>query len=404
MVKKLLLLGGSRYILPVIRTAHELGIYVITADYLPDNIAHKYSDEYVNVSVVDKEAVLEVAKAKRIDGIMSFACDPGVVTAAYVAEQMGLPSVGSYESVSIMQDKGRFRKFLKDNGFNVPKSKTYKSIDEIEKDRENINYPIIVKPVDNAGSKGVQKVDDYHELINAANNAFENSRCGMIIIEDFLQPVGNPSDSDWFSIDGNIVFYSFNSQLFVKYGVNPFVPAGFYWKSTMSDSSKTELLQEIQRLIKILNLKTSIYNVEVRECSNGKAYIMEISPRGGGNRLAECIDLETEAGIIEASVRAAVGFEINDVRQRKTKKHIAELILHSEIKGLFEKVNISEEIINHVAEKDIWISKGEMVDEFTGANKTIGTVIFEFDNENEMQEVMCNIDKYVQIIVKDING
>ena len=403
-MKKLLLLGGSRYILPVIRTAHELGVYVITADYLPDNIAHKYSDEYVNVSVVDKEAVLEVARSKHIDGIMSFACDPGVVTAAYVAEQMGLPSVGSYESVSILQDKGRFRKFLKDNGFNVPESKTYKGIDEIEKDKEAINYPIIVKPVDNAGSKGVKKVDSYHELLTAANNAFDNSRCGMIIIEDFLQPVGNPSDSDWFSIDGNIVFYSFNSQLFVKDGVNPYVPAGFYWKSTMSESAKTELLQEIQRLIKLLDLKTSIYNVEVRECSNGKAYIMEVSPRGGGNRLADCIELETEIRIIEASVRAALGFEINEIKKKRTEKHIAELILHSEKKGLYEQVKISKEIINHVVENDIWFNAGEIVEEFSGANKSIGTIIFEFDNEHEMQDTMCNIDKYVKILVKDINA
>ena len=59
--KKLLLLGGLRYLLPVIEAAHELGYYVITCDYLPDNIAHKYSDEYHNVSIVDREAVLALA-------------------------------------------------------------------------------------------------------------------------------------------------------------------------------------------------------------------------------------------------------------------------------------------------------------------------------------------------------
>ena len=78
-MKKLMLLGGSRYLINVIKKAQELGIYVITCDYLPDNIAHKYSDEYCNVSVIDKKAVLAVALEKKIDGIMSFACDPGVV-------------------------------------------------------------------------------------------------------------------------------------------------------------------------------------------------------------------------------------------------------------------------------------------------------------------------------------
>ena len=88
--KKLMLLGGLRYLLPVIEAAHKLGIYVITCDYLPDNIAHKYSDEYRNVSIVDKEAVLAVARELQIDGIMSFAVDPGVVTAAYVQESQGI--------------------------------------------------------------------------------------------------------------------------------------------------------------------------------------------------------------------------------------------------------------------------------------------------------------------------
>ena len=120
--KKLMLLGGLRYLLPVIEAAHKLGIYVITCDYLPDNIAHKYSDEYRNVSIVDKEAVLAVARELQIDGIMSFAVDPGVVTAAYVQEKMGLPG-NPYESVCILQNKDRFRNFLTKHGLNVRNAK-----------------------------------------------------------------------------------------------------------------------------------------------------------------------------------------------------------------------------------------------------------------------------------------
>ena len=94
--KKLMLLGGIRYLLPAIEAAHKHGCLVITVDYLPDNIAHKYSDEYHNVSILDKEAVLTLAQELQIDGILSYAVDPGVVTAAYVAEQMGLPFTCSY--------------------------------------------------------------------------------------------------------------------------------------------------------------------------------------------------------------------------------------------------------------------------------------------------------------------
>ena len=86
MQKKLLLLGGSRYLIPAIKAAHDLGVYVITCDYLPDNYAHKLSDEYHNVSIIEKEAILKLAQELQIDGIMSYATDPGVATAAYVAE------------------------------------------------------------------------------------------------------------------------------------------------------------------------------------------------------------------------------------------------------------------------------------------------------------------------------
>ena len=125
MQKKLMLLGGIRYLLPAIEVAHKYGHKVITVDYLPDNIAHKFSDEYYNVSILDKEAVLKLARELKIDGILSYAVDPGVVTAAYVAEQMGFPFSCSYNSTCILQDKAMFRQYLRDNGFNVPNAKGY---------------------------------------------------------------------------------------------------------------------------------------------------------------------------------------------------------------------------------------------------------------------------------------
>ena len=156
-MKKLMLLGGSRYALPVIETAHKLGVYVITCDYLPENIAHRYSDQYCNVSIIDKDAVLKVAQELQINGIVSFACDPGVVTAAYVAEKMGLPFQCSYKSADILQDKGKFRRFLIENGFNCPNAKRYTDIKEPFTDimdpfnvMDYYSGPVIVKPVDSA--------------------------------------------------------------------------------------------------------------------------------------------------------------------------------------------------------------------------------------------------------------
>ena len=399
-MKKLLLLGGSRYILPVIEAAHNLGCHVITCDYLPNNIAHKYSDEYHNVSIVDKDAVLELAKKLEIDGIMSFACDPGVVTAAYVAEKMGLPHSGSYESVSILQNKGKFRKFLTDNGFNVPVAKGYKNIDDALNDIDVFNWPVIVKPTDSAGSKGVTRVDDPSKLRESIEYAISFSLGKEFIIEDFIEKKGFSSDTDSFSVNGELKFVSFSSQRFDENASNPYTPAAYSWPSSISKENQEILKSEIQRLLKLLNMKTSIYNIETREATNGKPYIMEVSPRGGGNRLAECLRYATGVDLITNAVRAAIGEEIVDVEQKPYDGYYAEVILHSDKVGIFDSLWISDEIKGNIVETDLWVNSGDAVGDFSAANEAIGTLVLRFETKEGMEKVMSSTSKYVGVILK----
>ena len=398
-MKKLMLLGGMRYLVPVIEAAHKLGVYVITCDYLPNNIAHKYSDEYCNVSILEKDKVLEKAKELKIDGILSFACDPGVVTAAYVAEKMGLPSSGPYESVEILQNKGKFRKFLTENNFNVPVAKQYTDIETALNDTEMFNWPVIVKPTDSAGSKGVTKVEEKDKLKDAINYALKFSHSNEFIIEDFLEKVGDSSDCDSFSIDGKLKFVSFSAQKFDENCENPYTPAAYTWPASISKIHQEELTNEIQRLLTLLNMKSSIYNIETRECTNGKAYIMECSPRGGGNRLAEMVRYMTGVDMITNIVKVALGMEPDDINQQEIKDNWAEIILHSEKEGTFEKLWISNEISSNIVENDLWIEAGTQVGGFSGANEAIGTMVLKFDSEIQMNNVLNNQNNYIKVIV-----
>ena len=401
-MKKLLLLGGSRYLLPVIEVAHKLGLYVITCDYLPDNIAHKYSDEYINVSIIDKEKVLETAKANKIDGIMSFATDPGVTTAAYVAEKMNLPSCGSYESVSILQDKGIFRKFLEDNNFTVPNARSYTNIQEALEDVEYFNWPVIVKPVDSAGSKGVTKVEKKEKLEESIKYALEFSHSNKFIIEDFIEKKGCSSDTDCFSVDGKLVVTTFSSQRFDEKADNPYAPMAYSWPSTFSKESEEELHSEIQRLLTLLNMKTSIYNVETREGIDGKAYIMEVSPRGGGNRLAEMIRYATGMDLIESAVKAAVGDSVIGLEQKKYDGYWAEYVLHSFENGKFKELYIEPQIReNNLKELDLWVNPGDEVHTFTAANYAIGTVVLKFNSKDEMETIMRSMNEKIKVIVEE---
>jgi carbamoylphosphate synthase large subunit len=396
-MKKLMLLGGLRYLLPVIEAAHQQGYYVITCDYLPHNIAHKYSDEYVDVSIVDKEAVLKVARDKKIDGIMSFAVDPGVITASYVQNEMGLPSFGPYESVCILQNKDRFRAFLTEHGFNVPKAKGFGSMNEALAAKDWYPWPVIVKPTDSAGSKGVSRVDRYEDLKPALEDAFEHSISGRVIVEEFIEKQGCSSDSDSFSLDGGLVFTSFSAQRFDRDATNEYVPAAYSWPSTFTDDQEAYLKSELQRLLTLLHMQTSVYNIETRIGTNGKPYIMEVSPRGGGNRLAEMARMGTGVDIITACVRAAVGDSVPTIEQKTFDGHWAEIILHAEKEGKFKQLNLSLEVKPYVKQIDLWVSPGESVKTFRGANDAIGTLVLRFDSDIELGHAMNNVKVWCKV-------
>lgn len=399
--KKLMLLGGIRYLLPVIKAAHEQGYYVITADYLPDNIAHKYSDEYVNVSIIDKEAVLKVAQEKQIDGIMSFAVDPGVVTAFYVQDKMGLPSFGPYKTGVILQNKDLFRAFLEKNGFNVPQSNSFDSVEAAIRKLHLYHWPVIVKPTDGSGSKGVTRVDNPENLKPALEYAMQYSLSKHVIVEEFIEKLGCSSDTDCMSVDGKLAFTSFSAQRFDTNATNPYTPAAYSWPSTFTKEQEEYLTSEIQRLITLLGLKTVVYNIETRIGTNGKPYIMEMTPRGGGNRLCEMLHYATGVDMITAITRAVVGDPIIEpIEQKPYNGHWAEIILHADESGVFDHLEISKELPAEIVEEDLWVIKGDKVESFEGASNAIGTLVLKFQTAEDLENAIINQRSWLKIVVK----
>ncbi len=396
--KKLLLLGGSSYLLPLIREAHALGIYVITCDYLPDNAAHRHADEYRNVSILDREAVLETARALEIDGVMSFACDPGVVTAAYVAEKLGLPAPGPYESVSVLQDKGRFRAFLREHGFTVPWARRCTDKAAALADAAGFEWPAIVKPVDSAGSKGVTRVDGPGELEAAIDHALAYSHSGAFIIEQFILQQGYSSDTDCFVKDGELVYCSFDEQHFDRKADNPYTPAAYAWPASMPPEICGELRGELQRLMRLLHMGTGVFNVETRQGTDGRAYIMECSPRGGGNRLSEVLEMASGVRLIRNAVRAAVGLPVDDMADPVYDGYWAEIILHSAVDGIFSELRIDPALKDAVRETDLWVRPGDRVERFSGANKAIGTLVLRFPERAALERCMSD-DSWYSVIV-----
>jgi carbamoylphosphate synthase large subunit len=318
-----------------------------------------------------------------------------------VADKLGLPGASPYASVCILQNKALFRNFLKENGFNVPKAKGYRTINEALKDIDYYHWPVIVKPADSSGSKGVTKLYDPAHLKEAVETALRSSFLNEFIIEEFIEAKGHSSGSECFSVNGKMSFVSFANQYFDSDAANPYVPSGSSWPPSMPDSSQLELRNELQRLISLLNMRTSIYNVETREDAAGKTYIMEISPRGGGNRLAEILHYATGVDLIENILRAAMGDELQDMKDPVYQARWAITVLHSDKDGIFRGIAFDEHFPQEtIKELDLWVENGDAVRAFNGANEAIGTIVMTFETEEQLSSVMTNPKRWIKVIVE----
>ena len=132
--------------------------------------------------------------------------------------------------------------------------------------------PLVYRLVCTNG-KGVTRVDDPKDLKKSIQYALSYSHSDEFIIEDFITQHGYSSDTDSFSIDGDLKFVSFDCQRFDREAKNPYTPAAYSWPSSMTAEHQEELKNEIQRLLKLLKMRTAVYNIETREGTDGKAYI-----------------------------------------------------------------------------------------------------------------------------------
>ena len=399
-MKKILLLGGSAQQIVAIETAKRLGYYTVLCDYLTDNPGQYHADKFYLVSTTYKNAVLEVAKNEKVDGVLAYASDPAAPTAAYVAEKLGLPG-SPYDSVEILCNKDRFRKFLADNGFCTPKAKGYSDVQSAWSDIKNnfFNMPVIVKPVDSSGSKGVGRVDNFDEACEKLEYAMSFSRGKRIIVEEFVEKYGYQIAGDGLSVDGKLVFRYFANDHFNPKCVNPFVPISASFPYNMPKDVQDKIHSEIQRLLSLLGMRTSTYNFDMRIDKDFNVYLMEVAPRDGGNYIPDVIKYATGVDLVECSVKAAMGEKIDCTEFGKPSGFWSYYAVHSLKNGILKEIKITEEGKKHIVENHIIKNSGDGISAFTGANTTLGCLLMRFDSMEQMLDMMDNSESWINVVL-----
>lgn len=394
------MLGGSLYQVYAIKEAVRLGYYVITCDYLPSNPGHRFAHEYHNVSTTDKEAVLDLAKKLQVDGVVAYASDPAAPTAAFVCEQLGLPT-SPYQSVEILSNKDLFRQFLQENGFNCPKAMGFVRFEDALAHIDEFQLPVMVKPVDSSGSKGINKMSDKSQLKAFVEDALHYSRSKRFLIEEFIVKKGHQISGDAFSVDGKLVFHCLGNEFYDASCDKDFAPLGECWPFQMDHKYIEDLEQQLQRLMSLLQMKSNAYNVEAIVGQDDKVYLLELGARSGGSLIPQVTEYATGVNMVTYVIKAAMGEDCSDLKQVEPTGFWSNYMVHSKKTGKFVAINFDESFKNkHLVDWVTDIQKGDNVHKFRDAQDCIGEFILKYDNMNQMFEVINNMDNYISVIVE----
>lgn len=400
MLKTILLLGGSRQQVVAIEVAKKLGYQTVLCDYLSDNPGQYQADKFYQTSTTDREAVLEIARKEAVDGILAYASDPASPTAAYVAEKLGLPT-NPLRAVEIMSNKHLFRKHLQKVGLPCPSSvalngsdESQKWIDEIIK--AGLTFPIVIKPTDSSGSKGVSIIDDLKLVPDAVKHAAPFGRNGIMIAEEYIDRMfPNVIGGDIFVVDGRVCFWGLMSCL--RDPERNLVPVGKYTLSGLNESQYTNIQKVIQQLVDSLGIRFGELNVEILIGKNDIPYVLELGSRAGGNMIPVQLSDASNIDLIKANVLCAMGEKpkINEYVLKDV--FCLTYVLHSKKSGLLAEVAVNDKLLPFIYRKIMYISTGERVESFDGANKAIGILFLRFNNMDQMMSLLPQIHSMIEI-------
>lgn len=397
MQKKLLFLGGSHLQLPVILYARKKGYQVNVCDYLSDNPGQNYADAYYNVSTTDVDSVLNLARDLNIDGIVVYASDPAAATAAYVAEKLGLPG-NPYNSVLTLSRKDLYRQFLLSHGFNAPAAAGFGSFTEAEAYVKSVKLPVMIKPVDSSGSKGVSKITSFNQFKEAFHKAIQFSRAKKVIIEQYVVRKGFQIAGDGLIINGKLAFRCFAQEHFED-SQNHFTPIGESFPLQLPYVIQNKIHEEVQRLLSLLQMQMGAINFDILLDENDEVYLMEVGPRAGGNLISEMIKYCTGADIVECIVDGAAGMQCGPISENEVYKCCSSFILHSNEGGIFKGVIIDQSLESNVLKTLLFVEEGMPVKPFVDSGGTLGCVLLKFDSPGEMLEKMKCITELVHVEV-----
>lgn len=391
-MKKLLMLSASVFEIPLIQAAQAQGYYVITTGNNANAPGHKVSDEYAAFDYSDYEGMVRLAEKLKINAISQGCSDNCALAAAYMGEKLGLRGHDTYENAQIIHRKDKFKKFVKEAGIKSPAAHYYESVEEALAQEVKGDNPLIVKPSDQAGGKGVSTVYDSDAYQKAVKNAFERSRDGRIVVEPFIE--GTLHSLSTFIIDQRVVAYTtLNDYSYVnKYLTNTGVSPADNWKMAIKS-----LLPETEKIARKLGLVDGLLHMQYIE-RQGEFWMIEMMRRMPGNNCTTAAARASGIDWRDWIIRAEAGEDCRGIPTPKVPDKIYGYhAVMSDHNGIYQGYNVSNEFKKNIIDIIEYDSAGTVVDDYM--YQKFGLVQFYFQNAEEKERCIRKIDELVRCIV-----
>lgn len=388
--KKVLIIGAGFLQAFVIRKAKSMGYETLAVDANENAVGFEYADKHGVINIVDEKACLEFARENEIDGVLTAATDYGVLTAAYIAQEMKLPGL-NHEVAKLIKNKYRVRKRLYE--CRVDDTEQAYEVDkdtDIDKLCEKLQFPVMVKPCDGSGSRGAGRVDRPEQLAEACTFAMDSSITHRAEIETFI--VGKEYGAESIVVNGKVYVLG----VMRKWMTNPpyYAELGHAIPTDLPKETEDRARQCVENAIKAIGVNFGSVNMDMLITSEGKIHIIDIGARMGGNMIGPCIiPYGTGVDYMANMIRNAVGDEV-DFTKREYCAVATRLLAFDEgiVKQLpdFEALEkkFGAEIYHHM-------EAGQQVNEYHTNLDGCGYIIAKADT---VEEAIANVESVLKTV------
>lgn len=305
--KKLLVLGGNALSCDIVTTAQSLGVYVIVTDWneVSKSPAKAIADEAWDISLTDYDILSKKIKSEHIDGVLTNYTDSYLIPYAKICERNNLPCLASENVINTISNKDQSKQLCIDHGISVPKLYNIYCFEDIDKVSNEIIFPVLTKPVDQSGQRGIYVCNDVEELKEYYRKSIEFSASKHILIEEYL--VGNYCVMFYTIQNGNVTLSAMADKpvtpVLDKNQVK--LPMAYILPSKYVKLCTETMLPKVQKIVNTLKIENGVIGMEA-VIKNDVISVFEMQFRLGGMRHHEFVLQENNINIMEMLIRFAL--------------------------------------------------------------------------------------------------